>query len=163
MKSWNSEMGQEFSKDLLDTWRWICGSVRKLALGRVREGCITLIKIVGFVGGRKAPKVRLLSGFKGAITQLWSKNSFSLFGGEIRSVSSLARRLVGGKPLSHASVMGKLHARAILHLLMEEKAHDALSLEPMAEKSCGAVSCEALMKIYRAQDANDVDHGIPSA
>ena len=88
-----------------------------------------------------------------------------MFGGEIRSVASLTRKFVGGKPLSHASVLGKLHACEILHLLMDEKAHDSLSLllAPMVEKSCEAVSCDALMKIYRAQVASDVDHGIPSA
>ena len=168
--SWNSELGQELRKDLLDTWRWICGSVGKLALERVQEGCIKLIKIVGFVEGRevffkerKAPKARFLPGLEGAITQLWSKGSSFLFGGDVRSALSLTRRLVGGKPLSHASVLGKLHAREILHLLMDEKAHDSLSLAPMVEKSCEAVSCEALMKTYRAQVANNVDHGIPSA
>ena len=151
--SWNSELGQELRKDLLDTWRWICGSVGKLALERVQEGCIKLIKIVGFVEGRevffkerKAPKARFLPGLEGAITQLWSKGSSFLFGGDVRSALSLTRRLVGGKPLSHASVLGKLHAREILHLLMDEKAHDSLSLAPMVEKSCEAVSCEALMK-----------------
>ena len=131
-----------------------------------------MIEIVGFVGGRevffkkrKDPKARLLPEFKGAITQLWSKGSIFLLGGEIRSVALLTRRYVGGKPLSHASVLGKLHAREILHLLMDEKAHNSLSLSlaPMVEKSCEAVACEALMKIYRAQVASDADHGIPSA
>ena len=49
LPSWSSELGQELRKDLLDSWRWICGSVKKLALEKVREGCIKLIEIVGFV------------------------------------------------------------------------------------------------------------------
>ena len=95
--------------------------------------------------------------FPGVIAKLWKKGKLFLFGGESISASSLTSRLVGGKPLSHASVMGKIHAREILNLLMDEKAHDALLLARMTEKSCEAVSCEALMEIYKAQEANDVE------
>ena len=171
---WDSDSGKEFRKELFNTWTWLCGSVKKGGTDifeRVRECCNELVKTVGLAGGsegifkdRKAPAPPPnVIGKLWEKGNLWKKGKLFLFAGESISASSLTSRLVGGKPLSHASVIGKLHAREILDLLMTEKAHGALSLARTAEKSCEAVSCEALMEIYKAQEKNDVDSGIPSA
>ena len=53
--------------------------------------------------------------------------------------------------VSPAYVLDKIQTREILLLL---KAHDAPA--PKAKKSCEADSCEALMEMYRTQEANDV-------
>ena len=84
---WNSELGQEFRKDLFNTWMWLCGSVKKRGTGileRVLECCNELVKTVGLAGGsegifktRKAPapqpKGVLVSVFPDVIAKLWKK------------------------------------------------------------------------------------------
>jgi len=172
LPKWNSELGQEFRQELLNTWNAVCGSIKGAIKGgtrsfleRVRDGCSRLMKAVGLKGAEylskksKLPKEtkRLKFGSKvhSKVCELRAKGSLMLFGGENVNLITISRRLVGGRPLSPATVLGKVHAREILQLLIETDVKEALQTvsrraSSEEEKSWESAACDAMMKIYES-------------
>ena len=75
-----------------------------------------------------------------------------MFGGENVSLLAMTRRFVGGKPFSPATVLGKIHAREILQLLLEPKVKEILQTASAEarenEQTWESTACAAMMELF---------------
>lgn len=172
---WNDDLGKEFRKELQNTWRFICGTVRtnanKSLFEHVQDTCVSLMQQVGLsytsvlFKRSKPPEAPKKLSIRGALRDLFAKGSLMMFGGKDISLMAMGRKLVGGKPLSPSTVLGKAHAREILQLLMDPESRAALDTYSVAATSSNerwvASKCKALVEIYNTWDQTEERAEIP--
>jgi len=140
LPKWNSESSQELREDLYCVWCSICARVKQGTtrfVDSIRAACDDVTREVGLRGAKDGNLVKTSrpskqfseSAIRDEVTELYKKGKLFLFGGEDVGLKAMERRLVTGKPLSPATILGKVHAREILHLLLQDEVCETVKKE----------------------------------